>query len=74
MLTDTQVVRKDVGESVSEDQKKYLRSFGLPVGSIKSVSLNIHNIFSQSPFKYIKILPLLLADSNSCLSSSIKQV
>jgi len=39
MLSDTRGFRKDGGsESASEDQKKYLRSFGLPVGSIKSVS------------------------------------
>lgn len=37
ILTDTQAFRREGSEHVSEDQKKYLRSFGLPVGSIKSL-------------------------------------
>ncbi|XP_071044233.1 uncharacterized protein [Parasteatoda tepidariorum] len=38
MLTDTRIFRKDVNSDViPEDQKKYSKTFGLPVGSIKSV-------------------------------------
>ncbi|CAL1269774.1 unnamed protein product [Larinioides sclopetarius] len=37
MLTDTRGFRKDVtSDVISEDQKKYSKTFGLPVGSIKS--------------------------------------
>ncbi|CAL1269780.1 unnamed protein product [Larinioides sclopetarius] len=38
MLTDTRGFRKDVtSDVISEDQKKYSKTFGLPVGSIKSL-------------------------------------
>ncbi|XP_035206585.1 inositol 1,4,5-triphosphate receptor associated 1-like isoform X2 [Stegodyphus dumicola] len=38
MLTDTRVFRKDITtDGISDDQKKYLRTFGLPAGSIKSI-------------------------------------
>lgn len=56
ILTDTQAFKKEGIEHVTEDQKKYLRSFGLPVGSIKSVSYSggfrhlVVNFFFSSDF------------------------
>lgn len=43
MLTDTRVFKKDVTTDVlSTEQKKYSKTFGLPLGSIKSVSFLLY--------------------------------
>ncbi|CAL1269772.1 unnamed protein product [Larinioides sclopetarius] len=48
MLTDTRGFRKDVtSDVISEDQKKYSKTFGLPVGSIKSALKSSNSLSDQ---------------------------
>ncbi|GBL87815.1 hypothetical protein AVEN_192004-1, partial [Araneus ventricosus] len=55
MLTDTRTFRKDVtSDVVSEDQKKYSKTFGLPVGSIKSVGRRRASVSDFHPRSFLE--------------------
>ncbi|GFT67752.1 lymphoid-restricted membrane protein [Nephila pilipes] len=55
MLTDTRVFRKEVApDVVSEDQKKYSKTFGLPVGSIKSVGRRRASVSDFHPRSFLE--------------------
>ncbi|CAL1269773.1 unnamed protein product [Larinioides sclopetarius] len=55
MLTDTRGFRKDVtSDVISEDQKKYSKTFGLPVGSIKSVGRRRASVSDFHPRSFLE--------------------
>ncbi|GIY12123.1 inositol 1,4,5-triphosphate receptor associated 2 [Caerostris darwini] len=55
ILTDTRSFRKDLCcDVVSEDQKKYSKTFGLPVGSIKSVGRRRASVSDFHPRSFLE--------------------